>query len=135
LAGSTNLNRTVSALKGYNQENRRWKQAEENEKAAGTLLPGRFAVFGFGVGRSVCHIRQQGDLAGALDCFGQLALMHCAGTRRSAGQNFGTLRKITPQFAVSLYLYAPFYPRKRRILFALAVARTSFHGHKLTSLY
>jgi sorbitol-specific phosphotransferase system component IIA len=47
---------------------------------------------------SVRHIGQKRDLTGAFDRLGQLTLMHCAGSGGSAGQNLGTLGKVTAQF-------------------------------------
>ena len=41
--------------------------------------------------KSIGHVGQQGDLAGALDGLGQLALMHGAGAGGAAGQDFGPL--------------------------------------------
>ena len=83
----------------------------------------------------VCYIRQQGDVAGALDGDRQLTLMSSAGTSRTAGQDLAALRQVTAEFRsvfeidVGNLVYA-----ERANLLALARMDTIIsHCHNLSS--
>ena len=76
------------------------------------------------------HEGQQGDLTGALDGDGQLALMSCAGAGRAAGQDLAALGRVAAELCRILEVNARSLVNAE-VTNLLALARTSLivHSH------